>query len=52
VTPENVGEMMMVHEAMDQVGRRPGAWGFPGANVEPGGLGPAPVPLPENGKSQ
>jgi stage IV sporulation protein FB len=51
VTPENVGEMMMVHEAMDQAGRRPGAWGFPGANVEPGGLAPPPVPLPENGKT-
>jgi stage IV sporulation protein FB len=51
ITPENVGEMMMVHEAMDQAGRRPGAWGFPGTNVEPGGLAPPPVPLPENGKS-
>jgi stage IV sporulation protein FB len=53
ITPENVGEMMMVHEAIDDgSGRRPGAWGFPGPSAEPGGLAPAPVPLPEDGKAQ
>jgi Zn-dependent protease/CBS domain-containing protein len=51
VTPENVGEMMMVHEAMDQQnGRRPGAWGAPVASTEPGGLAPPPVPLPNDGE--
>jgi stage IV sporulation protein FB len=52
ITPENVGEMMMVHEALDQGRKRPGAWRFPSAVDEPGGLGPAPVPLPEDARSR
>ena len=41
LTPENVGEMMMVQSALgDRKGRR-GSW------LRPGALGPADVPLPD-----
>jgi CBS domain-containing protein len=43
VTPENVGEMMMVKDALGDGRQRPG-WLRPVA--EPGGLGPADAPLP------
>jgi hypothetical protein len=39
-----------VHEALDQVPTRPGAWHFPVAAAEPGGLGPPP--LPKNGEER
>jgi Zn-dependent protease/CBS domain-containing protein len=43
ITPENVGEMMMVQAALDDR-RHPSGWLAPTA--EPGGLGPADAPLP------
>ena len=45
ITPENVGEMMMVQAALGD-GQRP-SWARP--TTHPGGLAPAPVPLPVDG---
>jgi stage IV sporulation protein FB len=44
VTPENVGEMMMVRSALSDSRRRP-AWAPPVA-TQPGALAPSDVPLP------
>jgi CBS domain-containing protein len=43
MTPENVGEMMMVQAALGGNGRRGRP---PGGGFRPGGLGPADAPLP------
>ena len=48
VTPENVGEMMMVQAALGDGGGRRRRWAspVPATASEPGALGPSDVPLP------
>jgi Zn-dependent protease/CBS domain-containing protein len=48
VTPENVGEMMMVQAALGD-GRHAPRWMRAGAASHPGALGPADAPLPTAG---
>lgn len=50
ITPENVGEMMMVQAALGEGGSRP-TWIRRHVD-HPGGLAPAPVPLPAGGEGR